>query len=178
MDLARRVAKLVGATSVREILGGQGDFVTGGVWAAIPALLTVAAMPIWSLRSDRYQERLWHVAIPMAMAATGWLFVTWSTLPLVRFGGLALVSIGAFCGMSIFWTLPANVLSPAARPAGIALISTAGIFGSVVSPSIIGFLRDATGSFASGLLYMAALLVVSIGCVWASRRAWQRDTPG
>jgi len=154
---------------VREILGGPGDFVTVGVWAAIPAFLTVVAMPIWSVRSDRHQERLWHVAIPIAMAATGWLFVAWSTLPLVRFGGLALVSIGAFCGMSIFWTLPANLLSPAARPAGIALISTAGIFGSVVSPSIIGFLRDATGSFASGLLYMAALLVVSIGCVWASR---------
>jgi ACS family 4-hydroxyphenylacetate permease-like MFS transporter len=155
---------------VREILGGQGDFVTVGVWAAIPALLTVAAMPIWSLRSDRKRERLWHVTIPMATAAAGWLLVTWSTVPLVRFGGLALVSMGGFCGMSIFWTLPASVLSPAARPAGIALVSMAGILGSAVSPSIIGFLRNETGSFASGLLYMVALLVVSIGCVWTIRR--------
>ena len=86
------------------------------------------------------------------------------------FGGLALVSMGGFCGMSIFWTLPASVLSPAARPAGIALVSMAGILGSAVSPSIIGFLRNETGSFASGLLYMVALLVVSIGCVWTVRR--------
>jgi ACS family 4-hydroxyphenylacetate permease-like MFS transporter len=155
---------------VREIVGSQGDFVTIGVWTAIPALLTVAAMPIWSRRSDRHRERLWHVTIPLAMAAAGWLLVTLSTVPLLRFGGLALVSIGAFCGMSIFWTLPASLLSPAARPAGIALISTAGIFGSVVSPSIVGFLRDQTGTFATGLLYMVALLMVSIGCVWASRR--------
>jgi ACS family 4-hydroxyphenylacetate permease-like MFS transporter len=154
---------------VREILGGQGDFVSVGIWAAIPALLTVAAMPFWSHRSDRRQERLWHVTIPMAMAAAGWLLVTFSSIALVRFSGLALVSIGAFCGMTIFWTLPASVLSRAARPAGIALISTAGIFGSAVSPSVIGFLRDQTGSFRSGLLYMVVLLIVSIVCVWRAR---------
>jgi len=163
---------------VREILGGQGDFVTVGVWAAIPALLTVAAMPIWSLRSDRRRERLWHVTIPMALAAAGWLLVTLAAAPMVRFAGLALVSIGAFCGMSIFWTLPATLLSRAARPAGIALISTMGMFGSAVSPSIIGFLRDRTGTFSSGLLYMVALLVVSIGCVWASARTRPQDALG
>jgi ACS family 4-hydroxyphenylacetate permease-like MFS transporter len=163
---------------VREILGGQGDFVTVGVWAAIPALLTVVAMPLWSLRSDRLQERLWHVTIPIATAAAGWLLVTFSPVPLVRFGGLSLVSVGAFCGMSIFWTLPASVLSHAARPAGIALISTAGIFGSAVSPSIIGFLRDETGTFSSGLLYMVTLLMVSIACVWASGRDWERGRLG
>jgi ACS family 4-hydroxyphenylacetate permease-like MFS transporter len=153
---------------VREILGGQGDFVTVGMWAAVPALLTIVAMPLWSRRSDRRQERLWHVVIPLATAAVGWLLVTLSAVPLVRFGGLALVSVGGFCAMSILWTLPAGVLSRSARPAGIALISMAGIFGSAVSPSIIGFLRDQTGSFTSGLFYMVALLIVSIGCVWAS----------
>ena len=155
---------------VREILGGQADFVTVGMWVAIPALLTVVAMPIWSYRSDRRQERFWHVMIPMAVAAVGWLLVTFSTVPLVRFGGLALVSIGGFCGMSIFWTLPASLLSPAARPAGIALVSMAGIFGSAVSPSVIGFLRDETGTFTSGLLYLIALLAGSIVCARASAR--------
>ena len=154
---------------VREILGGQGDFVTVGMWAAIPALLTIIAMPLWSRRSDRQKERLWHVTIPMAAAAAGWLLVTLSTVPLARFGGLALVSVGGFCAMSIFWTLPASALSTAARPAGIALISTAGILGSAVSPSVIGYLRDQTGTFQSGLFYMVALLGISMGAVWVSR---------
>ena len=153
---------------VREILGGRGDFVTVGMWTAIPALLTVVAMPLWSMRSDRRHERTWHVIIPMATAATGWLLVVFSTIALVRFAGLALVSIGGFCAMSILWTLPANVLSPDARPAGIALISMAGILGSAVSPSIIGFLRDQSGTFTTGLLYMVTLLVVSIACVRVS----------
>lgn len=155
---------------VREILGGQGGFVTIGVWAAAPALLTIVAMPLWSYRSDRRQERLWHVVTPMAVAALGWLLVTLSAVALVRFAGLALVSIGGFCAMSILWTLPASVLSKAARPAGIALISMAGILGSAVSPSIIGLLRDQTGSFTAGLLYMVALLAVSIACEWATAR--------
>jgi ACS family 4-hydroxyphenylacetate permease-like MFS transporter len=155
---------------VREILGGAGDFVTVGMWTAVPALLTVVAMPLWSARSDRYQERLWHVTIPLATAAAGWLLVVSFSVPLARFAGLALVSIGGFCAMSILWTLPADVLSPPARPAGIAVMSTAGIFGSAVSPSIIGLLRDQTGSFSSGLLYMVALLLVSIACVWWSTR--------
>ena len=152
---------------VREILGGQADFVRVGVWTAIPALITMVAMPLWSARSDRRDERPWHVTIPMGLGAAGWVLVVMAASPLMRFAGLTLVSIGAFCGMAIFWTLPAAVLSPAARPAGIALISTAGILGSAMSPSIIGLLRDATGNFSSGLLYMAALLVVSIACVRA-----------
>ena len=156
---------------VREILGGPGDFVRVGMWTAIPALLTVVAMPLWSIRSDLRQERLWHVTIPMVTAAAGWLLVITSTVPLVRFAGLALVSAGGFCGMSIFWTLPAQALSREARPVGIALISTAGIFGSAVSPSVIGVLRDQSGTFATGLLYMVALLLVSIACLWISERS-------
>lgn len=156
---------------VREILGAQNDFVTVGIWTAIPAMLTVVAMPLWSSRSDRQQERLWHAIIPMAAAAIGWMLVTWSVVPLVRFSGLALVSMGGFCAMSILWTLPANVLSRSARPAGIALMSTAGTFGSLVTPSIIGYLRDHSGGFASGLMYLVAMLLVSIACVRISTRS-------
>ena len=162
---------------VREILGGKGDFVTIGLWTAIPALLTVIAMPFWSIRSDRRQERLWHVTISLLTAVGGWLLVTLAAAPSVRFAGLVMVSVGAFSAMSIFWTLPASVLSRAARPAGIALISTAGMLGSAVSPSVIGFLRDQTGTFTSGLLYMVALLLVSIACVWASVAVGRRPEP-
>ena len=103
--------------------------------------------------------------------------VTLAAAPFVRFAGLVMVSVGAFSAMSIFWTLPASVLSRAARPAGIALISTAGMLGSAVSPSVIGFLRDQTGTFTSGLLYMVALLLVSIACVWASVAVGRRPEP-
>jgi ACS family 4-hydroxyphenylacetate permease-like MFS transporter len=63
--------------------------------------------------------------------------------------------------MAIFWTVPATVLSESGRPAGIALVSSAGILASAISPTVIGVLRDVTGSFVSGLWYATLLLVVS-----------------
>ena len=80
--------------------------------------------------------------------------------PLQLFG-LVFAMVGAFAGMAIFWTVPASVLSDAGRPAGIALINSAGILGSAVSPFVVGVLRDLTGSFASSLWYATALLLVS-----------------
>jgi ACS family 4-hydroxyphenylacetate permease-like MFS transporter len=67
--------------------------------------------------------------------------------------------------MSTFWTLPQSLLSEAARPAGIGLISAVGLLGSAVSPAVIGLLRDLTGNFSAGLFYVTALLVVSIALV-------------
>jgi 2-polyprenyl-6-methoxyphenol hydroxylase-like FAD-dependent oxidoreductase len=42
-----------------------------------------------------------------------------------------------------------------------ALINSAGILGSAVSPFVVGVLRDLTGSFASSLWYVTALLLGS-----------------
>ena len=96
------------------------------------------------------------------MAAIGWLLVIYFPEPELRLVGLIFTVSGAFCAMSTFWTLPQSLLSEAARPAGIGLISAVGLLGSAVSPAVIGFLRDATGSFSAGLFYVTALLAVSI----------------
>jgi ACS family 4-hydroxyphenylacetate permease-like MFS transporter len=80
--------------------------------------------------------------------------------------GLCCATAGAFSSMVVFWTLPQKLLSAEARPAGIALINAVGLLGSVVSPAVIGWLRDLTGSFAAGLYYAAALLIVSMILVW------------
>jgi len=42
----------------------------------------------------------------------------------------------------------------------LAVINAIGNVGSAVSPLLIGILRDATGSFSSGLWFVAGLLVV------------------
>jgi ACS family 4-hydroxyphenylacetate permease-like MFS transporter len=157
---------------VREAMPGAG-LATIGLLAALPAMVTAAAMPVWSARSDRVGERTWHYMLPIAVAASGWVLVSVSDdFPLQLFG-LVFATVGAFTGMAIFWTVPASVLSDAGRPAGIALINSAGILGSAVSPFVVGVLRDLTGSFASSLWYATALLLVSglaIRCVSQSAR--------
>jgi nitrate/nitrite transporter NarK len=70
-----------------------------------------------------------------------------------------------FAGQSVFWAIVPNVLSPNARPVGIAFISMCGIFGSLISPVVIGFLKDLTGGWAAGFLFTAIMLVLSVSVV-------------
>jgi MFS transporter, ACS family, 4-hydroxyphenylacetate permease len=102
------------------------------------------------------------------MAAIGWLFVISIDFATLRYLGLILASIGSFCGLLTFWTFPAStaILSSDARPAGIALINCVGIGGgSAIGPAVIGYLKDLTGTFTSGLIYVMAMLMVSVICI-------------
>jgi ACS family 4-hydroxyphenylacetate permease-like MFS transporter len=139
-----------------------------GLLTAVPAILTVAAMPSWGASSDRRGERAWHLCIAMLLAAVGWLLVVCVDVPAVRYVGLILTSMGSFCGLLVFWTIPASaaILSPAARPAGIAFISCIGIGGgSALGPAVVGYLKDLTGTFTSGLLYVVAMLIMGVICI-------------
>jgi MFS transporter, ACS family, 4-hydroxyphenylacetate permease len=149
---------------VREVLKAYSLSQVGFV-TAIPAICALILMPLWTRSSDRMQERVWHVVAALAMAAAGWLLVIFFPEPELRLAGLILTVSGGFCAMCTFWTLPQSLLSDAARPAGIGLISAVGLLGSAVSPAVIGFLRDATGNFSAGLFYVTALLAVSIALV-------------
>ena len=96
----------------------------------------------------------------MLLAAIGWILSSASDFPAVRYLGLVFVSMGSFCGLLTFWTVPtsAAILSPDARPAGIELINCIGIGGgSAIGPIVIGYLKDLTGSFTSGLVYVVAI---------------------
>ena len=74
-----------------------------------------------------------------------------------------------FTGMALFWAFCTPLLRLEQRPASIALISTAGILGSATGPTFVGFLRDLTHSFNSGL-YAVGLLALGIITILIVRR--------
>jgi len=164
-------------TIAREALEGRSLSFVGFV-VAVPAFLTAPVMPLWSARSDRKKERTLHIALPMGLAAFGWLLVAASPEPWVRFAGLVGVSIGAFAAMAVFWTVPPAILSAAARPAGIAFISSCGIFASATSPLLVGRLRDLTGSFTASIFFVAAVLVAAAALVLAARGGHDASSAG
>jgi ACS family 4-hydroxyphenylacetate permease-like MFS transporter len=143
---------------VKEIVKEHGSLPIG-MLTALPALIAAISMPLWSAHSDRRKERVWHVAIPLALAALGWIFVASFRLPDLRMLGLVFCSAGGFTAMSVLWTIPQALLSPAARPAGIAFFSACGILASMTTPLLIGFLRDLTHSFVAGLFFLALVLI-------------------
>lgn len=154
-----------GPTIVREVMQAY-SLTQVGLVAAIAPLCTIVAMPLWGFSSDRRGERIGHLSASLMLAASGWVLVIVATHPVARMLGLCCATAGAFCSMVVFWTLPQRLLSAEARPAGIGLINAVGLMGSVVSPAVIGMLRDITGSFAAGLYYVAILLVVSMVLAW------------
>ncbi|EFE97744.1 4-hydroxyphenylacetate permease [Serratia odorifera] len=140
--------------------------ITIGILAAIPQICTIAGMVWWSKRSDRLQERKHHTALPYLFAAAGWLLASATDHSLIQLFGIIMASVGSFTAMAIFWTTPDRSISLEARAIGIAVINATGNIGSAVSPLLIGWLKDLTGSFNAGLYFVAALLVIGALLVW------------
>lgn len=134
--------------------------VTIGLLAALPQVCTVLGMIWWGQRSDRKQERKWHMVLPMLFSAAGWLIAAYAGDSMIRLLGLAMASTGSFAATSIFWTAPDSALSDKAKAVGIAAINAFGNFGAAVNSLTIGVLKDMTHSFSAGLLFAAVVLII------------------
>jgi ACS family 4-hydroxyphenylacetate permease-like MFS transporter len=138
---------------------------TVGLLAAIPQIVTIVAMIWWGRRSDRKQERRWHLMLPMLLSAAGWICTAAASNPALQMLGICMASAGSYTAMSIFWTTPDQALSFKAQAIGIAVINATGNISSALNPVIVGWLRDATHSFSAGLVYAAVLLVAGAALV-------------
>ena len=129
--------------------------------SAIPYVAATVGMVIIGVHSDRTGERRWHVAGPMLIGAAG--FVLTVLAPATAAMSLLTLSIAAFGiwgTLGPYWTLPPALLRGTAAAGGIALVNSIGNMGGFVGPFVVGWVRDATGGFSSGLLLLAAVLVV------------------
>ena len=133
---------------------------TVGLLAAIPQVVTIVAMIWWGRRSDRMQERRWHLMLPMLLSAAGWICTATSANPVIQLFGICLASAGSYTAMSIFWTTPDQAFSFKAQAIGIAVINATGNISSALNPVIVGWLKDVTHTFTAGLLYATVLLVI------------------
>ena len=61
----------------------------------------------------------------------------------------------------MFWTLPTAFLSGTAAAGGIAMINSIGNLAGFAGPYAMGWIKDSTGSYAGGLLSLAAVAVSS-----------------
>jgi MFS transporter, ACS family, tartrate transporter len=77
--------------------------------------------------------------------------------------GLTLALVGVTSARAIFWTIPTTFLTGRGAAGGLAFISTIGSLGGFVGPFLVGWIKDATGSFMLGLPAMAAILAATTG---------------
>jgi ACS family tartrate transporter-like MFS transporter len=127
----------------------------------VPFVAALIGMIVIGRHSDRTGERKWHVAACAMTAAIGlvlaasfahnvWLLILSFTLS----------QIGQRSVVSVFWAIPPIFLGGTAAAAGIGLINAIGNLGGALGPTIIGWLRDATGAYQASLLVLAGVLVL------------------
>jgi ACS family tartrate transporter-like MFS transporter len=142
-----------------------------GVVTGVIGLVGLAGMLTNGWHSDRTGERLVHAAIPVLLAMTGLILAGASRAPILVVGGLALVTACHSTIMPAFGCLPSLFLRGAGVAAGIALISSVGTFGGFIGPSVVGRLKQATGSYSMAFYTLALLALVS-----AMLMAWLGST--
>lgn len=132
-----------------------------GFVTAIPFLVSAVMMVVISRHSDRTMERVWHVAGPAFLGGIGFVWAAYTANPTIGMVALTIASVGIFAALPTFWTLPTSLLSGTAAAGGIALINAIGNIGGYVGPYLVGWIRDTTQSFASGLLALAGFLFMA-----------------
>jgi MFS family permease len=140
---------------------GVSDTFNIGMLTAIPYAAAVVAMVAVSYSSDRTGERRWHLIVPGLIGAAGLAasvsFAHSTTLAMIA---LTIGTMGVMTTISQFWVLPPAILSGAAAAAGIALANSIGSISGVVSPSLIGFIKTATGSAGAGVIALSVSLLL------------------
>lgn len=147
---------------------GSASSAGAAIISAVPYVVAAAGMVFVGARSDRTGERRWHVAAPALVGAAG--FLAAAALPHSLAGALVALSVAAFGiwgALGPFWALPTAFLRGTAAAGGVALVNAVGNIGGFVGPTVVGYARDATGSFAAGLWVLAAGLVVAAVAVLA-----------
>ncbi|RKT88942.1 Sugar phosphate permease [Saccharopolyspora antimicrobica] len=71
---------------------------------------------------------------------------------------VAAASFGASGLLPVFWELPARLLTGQAAAGGIALINSIGQLGGLVGPTIVGAVKESTGSLGPAFLMLAGVL--------------------
>ena len=136
------------------------NFVIGWL-SAIPYMCSAVAMIVWAAQVDRTGKKIGNLIATCLVAALGFgLAVSTGSLAL-SLVGFSIALIGANSARAIFWTVPTRFLTGIAAAGGLAFINAVGTMGGFLGPSIIGWLKDATGSYTAGLLAMAGFLMMA-----------------
>jgi len=138
-----------------------------GLVGAIPYLVCFVVMVLNGWDSDRNCERRWHCALPLIVAAAG-LFGL-ALRPEAAAGVVLMLTLitAGNAYISVFWSIPTEILSPAIAAASVGFISSAGSIAAFISPYGFGYLHQKTGTFAYGLVVLGILAVIASGAIFA-----------
>lgn len=137
-----------------------------GLLTSLPYMCAIVVMILAGRSGDHFQERRWHLIIPMCAGALALTFATLFasnlTLSLIC---LCIAASGVLTASSLFWMLPTNFLGGVSAAAGIAAVNSFANLAGFCSPYLIGWITTNTGSNAIGMFLITAVLIFGAGLV-------------
>lgn len=141
-------------TLIKQAFQGASNTLVGAL-VAIPASFALVVMVLHGRSSDRRKERKWHYALAVWWAAAGLILASLPIPPAAALVALALAVSGRWSAVAPFWGLSTAFLTGTAAAGSIALINAVGNLGGFAGPYIMGWLKDFTGSYETGLRILA-----------------------
>jgi MFS family permease len=135
-----------------------------GLLTAVPYICGALCMVIVGRLSDATGERRKFVAGLLLMATVGFFaagIFDRQTVFLVI--ALAVMGGGVVASIPAFWALPPKLVTGAGAAGGLAVINTLGQLGGIVSPVMVGRIRDVTGSTTPALYVIGCMSLVCAG---------------
>ena len=141
-----------------------------GIIVAIPYAAAAIAMVAWGAHSDSTGERIVHVSLASLLSAVAFGLSALIPSQFVVLIALSLAAVGVCAVLAPFWALPPLFLSGTGAAAGIALINAVGNLGGFIGPYAVGWALQQTGSYAGGMLMLAASMAIGAALVLAMGR--------
>ncbi|MDC4338612.1 MFS transporter [Acinetobacter baumannii] len=137
-----------------------------GLLTSLPYMSAIVVMILAGRSGDHFQERRWHLIIPMCAGAIALTFATLFasnlTLSLIC---LCIAASGVLTASSLFWMLPTNFLGGVSAAAGIAAVNSFANLAGFCSPYLIGWVTTNTGSNAIGMFLITTVLIFGASLV-------------
>jgi ACS family tartrate transporter-like MFS transporter len=130
-----------------------------GFLVTLPYLVSMAGMVLLGLSSDRSGDRIWHVAGAAFAGALGLLGAVLFAGPVPVMASFCLAALGIYGALAVFWTLPTAILRGMAAAGGLALLNSFSNLGGFFGPTLMGWLKQVTGTYTLGMSLLAAMLI-------------------
>lgn len=148
---------------------GTSDFVTGWL-TAIPYLFALLGIYLTSRWASHFKENWIPLSVIFLISAIGIASSSLVASPVLRLVCLSVAAFGLYSIAGVFWALPTRFVVGATAAVGIAAINSFGNLGGFIGPYIVGLITKATGSTQTGMLFLAAVLLVgAIGTLVVQR---------
>jgi len=145
-----------------------------GLLSAIPSIIGMTLYWFWVAHSDKTNERVWHAIASFVTAAVGIAVLVSVRNLYASILGLSLLTAGLVSGPICIWQLTAIGVRGKTAAVVFAYVNSFGIVGSMFSPYFIGYLKDRTGSYDAGLLFLAIAALLGAALVFVASRGMRR----